>query len=138
MIPFWKKKTLSEMTKQEWESLCDGCGLCCLNRFEDMETGGIITTSVSCRYLDLITCQCTVYGKRFTVNPDCVKLRANNMKKLSWLPRTCAYKILFEDRELKWWHPLVSGNPDTVHTSGISVRDKAVSEAHIHPEDLPL
>lgn len=134
--PFWKRKSLSAMTKKEWEALCDRCGLCCLNRFKDRRTGRIVTTSVSCEYLDLATCQCTIYEMRLEVNPDCLKLRAKNIKNFSWLPLTCAYKILAEGRELEWWHPLVSGDPDTVHTSGISVRHKAVSEAHIHPEDL--
>lgn len=126
------------MTKQEWESLCDGCGLCCLNRLEDLGAGKIINTFVSCRYLDLGTCKCGVYETRFAVNPECLKLRANNIKKIFWLPRTCAYRIIAEGRELEWWHPLISGDPDTVHAAGVSVRDKAVSEAYVHPEDLSI
>lgn len=136
--PFWKRKSPEKMTRKEWESLCDGCGLCCLNRFEDSPGGRIITTSISCQYLDLVTCRCMIYETRFTDNPECLKLRAGNIKKLSWLPQTCAYRIIAEGRELEWWHPLVSGDPETVHTAGISVRDKAVSEAHVHPEDLSL
>ena len=134
--PFWKSKSLRLMTKEEWESLCDGCGLCCLNRFGDSQTGRIITTAVSCAHLDLKTCRCLIYETRFQVNPECCKLRAANIKKLSWLPRTCAYRTLTEGRELAWWHPLVSGDPDTVHAAGISVRNKAVSEVHVHPEDM--
>jgi len=135
---FWETKSLTKMTKEEWESLCDGCGLCCLNRFEDSQTGRIVTTFVSCEHLDLDTCQCLIYKDRFIENPECLKLRAGNIKKLIWLPQTCAYKIITEGRELEWWHPLISGDPDTVHLAGISVRGKAVSEAHIHPEDLSL
>ena len=135
---FWETKSLTKMTKEEWESLCDGCGLCCLNRFEDKKTGRIITTFVSCKHLDLNTCQCLIYKNRFIENPECLKLRAGNINKLTWLPQTCAYKILAEGRKLEQWHPLISGDPDTVHLAGISVRGKAVSEAYIHPEDLSL
>lgn len=136
--PFWKTKSLAKMTKEEWESLCDGCGLCCLNRFEDKKTGRITSTYVSCEHLDLNTCQCLIYKNRFNENPECLKLRAGNIKKLTWLPETCAYKIIAEGRNLEWWHPLISGDPETVHQAGVSVRDQAVSEAHIHPEDLSL
>lgn len=134
--PFWKTKSLHEMTRDEWESLCDSCGICCLEKVEDEETGVIKLTAVSCDFLDTVTCRCLVYEDRFDLNRDCVELSADKLKHMAWLPNTCAYKSLSEGRELEWWHPLVSGDPNTVHEARISVRDRVVPGQYVHPEDI--
>ena len=126
--PFWKRKKLHEMSRQEWESLCDGCGRCCLNKLEHETTGQILYTDVACRLLDTETCRCASYDQRKRYVPDCQILRPGNLHKFDWLPSTCAYRLLNEGRELAWWHPLVSGDAETVHRAGISVRGRVVSE----------
>ena len=125
---FWKRKALDEMTKEEWEAVCDGCGRCCLNKLEEKTTGEIFHTDVACRLLDPETCRCTNYENRKKFVPECQILTSRNLNKYSWLPSTCAYRLLQEGRELFWWHPLVSGNPQSVHDAGISVRNRVVSE----------
>ncbi len=126
--PFWKTKALDEMTGAEWESLCDGCGKCCLNKLEAEDTGEIFYTDVACRLLDLETCRCTSYEDRQRFVPDCRRLTPQNVKTIPWLPTTCAYRMLAEGKDLEWWHPLVSGDPGTVIEAGISVFGRAVSE----------
>ncbi len=133
---FWKVKTLDEMTAAEWESLCDGCGRCCLNKLEDWETGEIAFTSVACRLLDGRSCRCRDYPNRQEKVPDCIGLTPEIVRTLTWLPPTCAYRLVDEGRDLYWWHPLVSGDADTVHQAGISVRDRTVREQDVAPEDL--
>ena len=128
MTPFWKTKSLSEMNPQEWESLCDGCGLCCLVRFEDEDTGNVTPTRVHCKLFDPIKCTCTDYVNREEQVPDCIKLTPNNIEALGWMPKSCAYRRLHEGRDLAWWHPLVSGDADTVHQAGVSVKRQTVSE----------
>lgn len=135
-LPFWKTRGLSEMTREQWESLCDGCGRCCLEKLEDMKTGKIRYTNVACELMDIDTCRCKAYENRTELVPDCHTLTADNIHKFRWLPRTCAYRLLFEGKDLAWWHPLVSGNADTVHEAGISVRGKIISGEFIHPDDL--
>ena len=127
-LPFWKRKKLAEMTAGEWESLCDGCGKCCLNKLMDEETGEIQPTRLACRLLDIGACRCTRYEERQRLVPDCVMLTPANLRELSWMPSTCAYRLLDEGKELAWWHPLVSGDPETVHRAGVSVRGRVVSE----------
>lgn len=127
-LPFWKLKSLGEMTRKEWESLCDGCGRCCLLKLEDVDTGHIDFTNVACRLLDLGSCQCTRYRERKRYVPDCVVLTADNVEQISWMPATCAYRLISEGRDLYWWHPLVSGSPETVHNAGVSVRGRVISE----------
>ncbi len=134
--PFWKIKSLKDMTKDEWESLCDACAVCCLQRLEDKDTGKIRATSVSCEYLDIDTCRCTIYDKRTIANPHCTKLTPKNLKQKTWLPRTCAYLSIAEGRGLEWWHPLVSGDAGTVHEAGISLRNKVISGKFVHPDDI--
>ena len=134
--PFWRRKTLSQMTAKEWESLCDGCGLCCLVRFEEEDSGDIIPTRVHCKLFDAQACACTDYAHRKAQVPDCVKLTPGNIDQLPWMPKSCAYRRLAEGRGLAWWHPLVSGTPDTVVAAGISVRGRTVSEEGVAEEDL--
>jgi uncharacterized protein len=134
--PFWKTKSLSEMTRTEWESLCDGCGRCCLNKLEDEDTGRFLYTKAACKLLDLKTCQCTDYPNRASRVPDCVTLTPKIVGDLGWLPKTCAYRILDEGHDLPWWHPLVSGRAETVDEAGITVKDIAYSEEGIAVDDL--
>lgn len=134
--PFWRKKTLEEMSDAEWESLCDGCGRCCLNKIEDIDSGEIAWTDVACRLLDGESCRCSDYAKRQRKVPDCVRLTPESVRRLKWLPPSCAYRLVAEGRELYWWHPLVSGDPDSVHGAGISVRGRTVSERQYGVADL--
>ena len=124
------------MTKPEWESLCDGCGRCCLNKLEDEDTGKFLYTRAACKLLDIGTCQCTDYTNRAKRVPDCVTLTAKNVSELGWLPESCAYRRLDEGRGLAWWHPLVSGNPQTVRDAGISVENEAYTEEGITVDEL--
>jgi uncharacterized cysteine cluster protein YcgN (CxxCxxCC family) len=124
--PFWRTKTLEEMSTSEWESLCDGCGLCCLEKLEDEDTGKIYFTHIGCRLLDAGRCACKDYPNRAKHVPDCVKLDPENVRSLSWLPPSCGYRLVGEGKDLSWWHPLVSGDPNTVHEAGISVRGRVV------------
>jgi uncharacterized protein len=133
--PFWKTKSLREMTDGEWESLCDGCGLCCLNKLEDWETGEIAWTSIHCQLLDGQTCRCKDYENRQKTVPDCIRLTPQEVEEISWLPPTCGYRLVRDGEDLKWWHPLISGNPETVHEAGISVRGQTISEVGIDIED---
>jgi uncharacterized cysteine cluster protein YcgN (CxxCxxCC family) len=128
MPPFWKTKTLDELTREEWESLCDGCGRCCLHKLRDEETDEIAWTNVACRLLDTQTCQCSDYKHRRRRVPDCVRLTPEALAGIDWLPPSCAYRRVQEGRDLAWWHPLVSGDPQTVHTAGVSVRGRAIDE----------
>jgi uncharacterized cysteine cluster protein YcgN (CxxCxxCC family) len=128
--PFWKSKPLNQMTRAERESLCDGCAKCCLHKLEDPDTGAIAQTNVACRLLDIGSCRCSNYRNRARYVPDCVVLTPKNVGALSWMPRTCAYRLLAEGKDLPEWHPLVSGDPESVHKAGISVRGRAISERH--------
>jgi len=126
--PFWKRKAPADMTRPEWESLCDGCGRCCLHKLEDIDTGEVVYTNVVCRLLDQGTCACTHYAERQRLVPDCLVLTPETIATLHWMPSTCAYRLLAEGKDLMWWHPLVSGDPETVHEAGISVRGRVVDE----------
>lgn len=134
--PFWKEKKTEQMTPQEWESLCDGCGRCCLEKLEDEETGEVAYTSVACRFLDTWTCRCTCYNDRYNQMPDCLEMTPQNIGMFEWLPRTCAYRLVNEGRDLCSWHPLITGDPDSVHDAGISVRHKVISAKHVSPDQL--
>ena len=135
--PFWKTKTLEEMSASEWESLCDGCGKCCLSKLEDEDTGEIHFTSVGCRLFNADTCRCGDYANRLKKVSDCVQLTPQNVRTISWLPRTCAYRLVAEGRDLFSWHPLISGDSESVHKAGISMRGRVTaSETEMaDPED---
>ena len=137
MLPFWKTKQLTEMTPEEWESLCDGCARCCIIKFEDEDTGELLLTNVVCRYLDIYHCRCTTYADHSIRVPTCLTLTPEIIKTLYWMPETCAYRLLAEGKDLPDWHPLVSGDPKSVHKAGISVRGKVVSAKDISEDDLP-
>jgi uncharacterized cysteine cluster protein YcgN (CxxCxxCC family) len=126
--PFWKTKSMAEMSPSEWESLCDGCGKCCLNKLEYDDTGEIDWTNVACRLLDHQTCRCKSYAMRKVFVPECVSLTPDNLADIDWLPPTCGYRLVAEGRDLYWWHPLISGDPETVHIAGISGRGRIISE----------
>lgn len=130
-VPFWRRKTLTEMTRGEWESLCDGCAKCCLFKLEDEDTGEIHQTNVCCQLLDLDTCRCTRYGERSKLVPSCVTLEPHHLDEFDWLPTTCAYRLLHEGEDLPDWHPLVSGDPNSVAESGHSIRERCIPETEV-------
>lgn len=136
MDQFWQHKTLDQLTPEQWEALCDGCGRCCLQKLKNPTTGKVYYTWVACYLLDTETCRCTNYELRHILVPDCVRLEPGNVPILNWLPKTCAYRLVAQGRPLPSWHPLISKNRASVHDAGISVRDRAVSEIFVHPDDL--
>jgi uncharacterized cysteine cluster protein YcgN (CxxCxxCC family) len=133
--PFWETTPLERMTREQWESLCDGCGLCCLIRFEDADSGEVIPTRVHCRLLDAATCSCSNYPGRKREVPDCISLTPALIPRLGWMPKSCAYRRLHEGRGLADWHPLISGDPESVHRAGVSVRGQTISESELEHED---
>ena len=134
--PFWKTKSLDDMDRNEWESLCDRCAKCCLIKLEDVDSGELAFTDVACRLLDLKTCTCTDYPMRSVRVPDCVQVTPDLARDASWLPTTCAYRLLAEGKELQWWHPLISGDPQSIHKAGISAQYRAIHESEeIDPEE---
>ena len=133
---FWQMKTLEQLTTAEWESLCDGCGLCCLVKIEDEDHGDVYDTSVACRQLDIESCRCRDYENRLSEVPMCIQVTAENLPQLDWLPETCAYKRLYEGKPLPDWHPLITGDEASVHEVGVSAKWFAVSEEYVHSEQL--
>ncbi len=135
--PFWTKP-LAELTRAQWEQLCDGCGRCCLVKLEDEDTGAIHHTSVACKLLDAGSCRCADYKGRKKIVPDCVRLTLEKLEKIRWLPPSCAYRLRFEGKALPPWHPLVSGDPSSVHRAGVSVRGRVeAGEEEVEIEELP-
>lgn len=133
---FWKALPVSEWSNEEWEALCDGCGKCCLIRLEDEDTGDIYNTDVHCRLFDNKSCQCSNYVERKKYVPDCVKLNKENIYQLKWLPRTCAYRLIAEEKPLFDWHYLVSGSRQTIHDEGYSVQEMTVCETKVKEKYL--
>lgn len=128
---FWVTKKLSEMTADEWESLCDGCAKCCLNKLEDEDTEEIFFTSVVCDLIDLESCRCTKYQERTTLVPECIDLTQHEFAEYTWLPDTCAYKLLSDGKTLPSWHPLITGNQESVFDVGASIRSFAIKESQV-------
>jgi len=133
---FWKNKSLAEMTIEEWEALCDGCGICCMYKIEDEETGEINLTSVACRFLDPDTVTCQLYDSRFSAMPTCIKLTPSKVEHSEWLPDTCAYRLILQGKPLPDWHPLVSGDPGSIHRAGLSVKGRILRESDVNLDDL--
>ncbi len=135
-IPFWQSKSLSEMNKKEWESLCDGCAKCCLHKLEDQDSGEVAYTRVVCRYLQQQQCRCTVYTQRKQFVPTCVHLSPSDVPQLPWMPSTCAYRLLHEGKDLPPWHPLVTGDRKAMESGDHSITGKVISAEFVHPEGM--
>jgi len=133
---FWRAKKLHEMSSAEFEALCDGCGKCCLHKLEDEDTGDVYYTKVACKFLDHETCKCQTYSERQKYVPDCVVLTPESVTETYWLPETCAYRLIAEGIPLFDWHPLVSGDPDSVHKAGMSVAGQVIHEDSVNTDDL--
>ncbi len=130
-MKFWEQKPLSALSNEEWESLCDNCGKCCLHKLEDEDSGEIFYTSVVCDLIDLDSCRCTRYRERCTLVPDCLDLKQHNFAGFNWLPATCAYKLLAEGKPLPSWHPLISKDPDSVREAGVAISSYAMKESEV-------
>ena len=135
---FWKNKTLRQMSTSEWEALCDGCGKCCLIKLIDDLADDLHYTTVACKLLDCESCECGDYENRKSLVEDCVILSPRLIEELHWMPSTCAYRLIYEGKDLYWWHPLISGNSNTVHEAGISVRGRVISEREVKDSELPI
>jgi uncharacterized cysteine cluster protein YcgN (CxxCxxCC family) len=136
MSNFWEEKTLSQMNTTEWESLCDGCGKCCLNKIIDDQTEELHFTNVACHLLHTKTCQCRKYDQRFKIVKDCVKVSLDDIDQFHWLPGSCAYRLLVEEEPLPVWHPLLTGSKSAMHKGGFSIRGKTISEKAIDLKNL--
>ena len=132
---FWETKPFGSLSATEWEALCDGCGRCCLEKLENRKTGKVYFTVVACSLLDLSTCRCKAYTGRSRQMPGCLPLTPETVFQ-KWLPSSCAYRLLAMGKKLPDWHPLLTGNPDSVHEAGISVRTFAISGEGVHPDQL--
>lgn len=134
---FWETKNLIDMNENEWESLCDKCGKCCVIKLEDFDTQEVHYTNVSCKLLCEKSASCKDYENRKSIVPDCIILSPDNLKDLKWMPETCAYKLLNEGKNLPYWHPLLSGNDKEIVKSGNSVKNRVTNENEIKIKDLP-
>jgi len=130
-MKFWETKTLAQMTTEEWESLCDNCGKCCLVKLEDEDTGEIVFTSAVCDLIDLDTCRCTRYSERCTLVPECIDLKQHDFAEYNWLPTTCAYRLLVDGEPLPSWHPLNTGSAESVKDAGVSISSYAIKESQV-------
>jgi len=131
----WSKKDLPLLSRREWERLCDGCARCCLQKIEFEDTGEIVYTRIACRFLDQHSCRCREYADRTHLVPSCHRLTPDNLEDVYFMPETCAYRLLAQGQQLPAWHPLVSGEPESVHSAGMSVRGRVVSEDDIDSSD---
>lgn len=133
---YWNRKTLDEMSTAEWEALCDGCGWCCVHKIQDIDSEEVFYTNVVCKFLDMHRCRCTDYEHRHTNVPTCVVLTTELIPKLTWLPQTCAYRLVSEGKDLPDWHYLKSGSDYTIHKQKFSVRNRVISEKDIDMDHL--
>ncbi len=131
MNKFWQEKKLEQMTVAEWEQLCDGCAKCCLHKLEDEDSGEIYGTNVVCQYLDSESCHCQAYQKRSILVPECITMNRDNLKTVYFMPDTCAYRLLAEHKPLPFWHPLITQDKNSVHSSGHSVQGKVINELEV-------
>jgi len=131
---WWNELSIEQLDKTQWEALCDGCAKCCLHKLQEDGSGEVFYTKVSCRYLDEASCRCTDYANRLEMVPNCIELDLDDLQELHWLPATCAYRLRAQGISLPAWHPLVSGDPESVHRAGISVRGRVISEEYVHPD----
>jgi uncharacterized cysteine cluster protein YcgN (CxxCxxCC family) len=134
---FWLTTPLDQMTKDQWESLCDGCGKCCVIKLEDVDDNTIHYTDIGCKQLDNTTCRCKDYANRKAIVPDCVILTPDKLETLPWMPSTCAYRLIYEGRPLPDWHHLITGDPVSIHQAGKSVTGKIFLEGDIAEDDYP-
>lgn len=134
--PFWEVKTLEQMMPDEWESLCDGCGRCCLQKLENQRTGKVYYTWVACYLFDVQQCRCTAYEERIRLVKGCSILTPSRVRAYRWLPKTCAYRLVALGKALPEWHPLVTGDENSVHMAGISIKGRAIPETRVHPGDV--
>jgi len=134
----WWEKPLEKLSDGEWEQLCDGCGLCCMHKFVDEDSGEMLYTDVACRLFDANSCRCTDYLRRSEQVPDCMRIRHFTAEQFGWLPESCAYRLRLEGKPLLDWHPLISGDADSVHDAGISMQGRCVSETEVDEDDLPM
>ena len=133
---FWKDTPLAEMTREQWESICDGCCRCCLIKLQDEESEQICTTSVVCRYLDLESGHCTEYVNRTVLVPECVRLTPDNLQQqFYYMPQSCSYRVLYEHGDLPEWHPLRTGSATAMKQAGISILAMAISESELEDEE---
>ena len=134
---FWTEKPLTDLSHEEWESLCDGCGKCCLIKLEDVDSGEIHYTDVGCTLLDGKTCLCRDYANRKQIVPDCVILTPDRLEQIPWMPQSCSYRLIYEGKDLPDWHPLITSDPNSTHQAGQSVAGQIISEDDIDEDDLP-
>lgn len=134
LTDWWHDTPLNDLDDQQWEALCDGCAKCCLHKLEDEDSGEVFYTQVRCRYLEEDSCRCSDYPRRSILVPHCIRLERSNVAELDWLPSTCAYRLRSQGEPLPEWHYLVSGDKELVHSSGTSIRGRAISDEYVHPD----
>lgn len=134
--PFWLDRALESFSIQEWESLCDGCGKCCLHKLEDSQSGAVTYTRVACQLLDTTVCQCKDYSRRQLKVKDCLQVTPAMAKNDDSLPNTCAYRLIAQGADLPEWHPLKTGDKTSAIKQGKSVADRVLSEIYVHPDGL--
>jgi len=134
----WWERPLDALNDEQWEQLCDGCGLCCMHKFEDEDSGEMLFTDVACRLFESGSCRCMQYAQRSELVPECMQIRHFTAEQFAWLPASCAYRLRQEGKPLLDWHPLISGDAGSVHDAGISMRGRSVPECEVDEDDLPM